>query len=276
MRHVGRVRVWFAALVIGLGLGTPGSLRAQLHEAGDGSPGPVKATHIVAELVPGAVSIASGGATTVALALKMDPGWHVYWANAGDSGEPPRVEWMLPAGVTAGAMQFTVPKRLPLGPLMDFGYEGPAVFPFPLAAANTVAPGKLRLGAHVRWQVCREVCIPGRAFLGLDLPVAAGAQPALTNPLVTAAIALEPVALPGKDAATVAGSGSQLQLTVRTGARETGAEFYPLDEEVIANPAPQTVIPTPDGLKLTLTRDDATKPLPKQLNGILKLASGKS
>ncbi len=266
-------RAWFLLLALLLG---PTLVFGQLHEAGDGSPGPVKAAHIVAELVPGAASIAPGGATTVALALTMDPGWHVYWANAGDSGEPPSVEWTLPAGVAAGPMRFAAPKRLPLGPLLAFGYDGTAVFPFPLTAAKTLGGGKLRLGAHVRWQVCREVCIPGRGFLGLDLPVSAGAQPPLTEPRILAAMAAEPVALPGKDAARVAGSGGQLQLTVRTGAREAGAEFYPLDQDVIANAASQTVIPTSDGLRLTLTRDDATKPLPKQLNGVLRLASGKS
>ena len=31
--------------------------------------------------------------------------------------------WTLPEGITAGPMQFPAPKRLPLGPLMDFGYE---------------------------------------------------------------------------------------------------------------------------------------------------------
>ena len=47
----------------------------------------------------------------------------VYWINAGDSGEPPAAKWKLPAGVTADPLQFPPPKRLPLGPLMDFGYE---------------------------------------------------------------------------------------------------------------------------------------------------------
>ncbi len=101
-----------------------GSALAQIHELGNGSPGPVKAAHLIAELVPGAASVTQGSATTVALALALDPGWHVYWANAGDSGQPPQVDWTLSPGLTAGPMQFPAPKRLPLGPLMDYGYEG--------------------------------------------------------------------------------------------------------------------------------------------------------
>src|SRR5271156_3093275 len=46
------------------------------------------------------------------LYFKLEPGWHVYWKNAGDSGEPPRVRWTLPDGVSAGDFQFPAPKRL--------------------------------------------------------------------------------------------------------------------------------------------------------------------
>jgi DsbC/DsbD-like thiol-disulfide interchange protein len=60
------------------------------------------------------------------------PGWHVYWKNAGDAGEPPHMKWTLPDGIAAGPLEFPAPKRLPLGPLMDFGYENEVLFPFKL------------------------------------------------------------------------------------------------------------------------------------------------
>ena len=36
--------------------------------------------------------------------------WHTYWINPGDSGEAPRIEWQLPAGFQAGAIQVAVPR----------------------------------------------------------------------------------------------------------------------------------------------------------------------
>ena len=99
------------------------------------------------------------------LYFKLEPGWHVYWKNAGDSGEPPSIHWTLPAGITAGPMQFPAPKRLPLGPLMDFGYENEVLFPIQLQVADTVKDGAAALDAKVDWLVCREVCIPGKAEL---------------------------------------------------------------------------------------------------------------
>ena len=60
--------------------------------------------------------------------FQLEPGWHIYWRNPGDAGEPPHIHWTLPEGVAAGPMQFPAPKRLPLGPLMDFGYEDHVLF----------------------------------------------------------------------------------------------------------------------------------------------------
>ena len=70
------------------------------------------------------------------LYFKMEPGWHIYWKNPGDSGEPPHIHWTLPAGITASPMQFPAPERLPLGPLMDFGYENEVYFPIPLTVSS--------------------------------------------------------------------------------------------------------------------------------------------
>ncbi|MEI9979476.1 MAG: protein-disulfide reductase DsbD domain-containing protein [Edaphobacter sp.] len=117
------------------------SADAQLQVVGDGGPGPVKAQHLTAELVSLAPDIAPGGTLQVGLVLTLEEHWHVYWINAGDSGEPPKVTWTLPDGITAGPMKFPIPSRLPLGPLMDFGYEDEVAFPIQLTAAGTLKPG---------------------------------------------------------------------------------------------------------------------------------------
>ena len=102
---------------------------AQLTSVGDGGPGPVKAQHLTAELVSFGSTIAPGGTLQAGLVLTMEEKWHVYWVNAGDSGEPPHIKWTLPTGLSAGPILFPPPSRLPLGPLMDFGYENTAAFP---------------------------------------------------------------------------------------------------------------------------------------------------
>ena len=70
----------------------PSFCPAQLPELGTGTPGPVKAQHLSAELISDSGMISPGGKTRAALALTLEPGWHVYWVYAGDSGEAPEVQ----------------------------------------------------------------------------------------------------------------------------------------------------------------------------------------
>src|SRR5580704_12857464 len=194
--------------------------------------GPVRAQHLTVELLPLENSIQPGGTTTVGLHFNLDKGWHVYWVNAGDSGEPPRIKWTLPDGITAGAMQFPAPRRLPLGPLMDFGYEDEVLFPITLSADSTLkAPSTAQLAAHVNWLVCREVCIPGKADLSLPLQVAA--QKPSADPARLALFAhfrsRLPQPLPSGSQAVFAAAPGSFTLALK-GHSAAGAEFFPLDQ----------------------------------------------
>jgi thiol:disulfide interchange protein len=263
-----------------LSLALQGVAFAQLHEVGDGSFGPVKAAHVTAELKTGSPAGSPSGNTDIALVLQLEAGWHVYWVNAGDSGEPPSVEWIIPAGITIGPMQFLTPKRLPLGPLMDFGYEGTAIFPFalqthelpPIAEASAVTKDSgTHVQAHVRWLVCREVCVPGKAFLGVNLPQSATPETQASENLIASAIKAEPAALPPGDSVQVSASRDHLALIITSGQREDSAEFYPLDEDALRNAADQIVVPNSKGALLKLERGDISDTIPKRLKGILKL-----
>jgi thiol:disulfide interchange protein len=274
-------RTWFLFLLLTL----QGVASAQLHEVGNGFFGPVKAAHVIAELKAGNPGGSPGANTDVALILQLEAGWHVYWRNAGDAGEPPSAEWITPPGIAVGPMQFLTPKRLPVGPLMDYGYEGTAVFPFavgrdrlaPLAGATTITTrSAAHLQAHVRWLVCREVCLPGKAFLGVDLPNSATPETQASESLIASAIKAEPVALPPGDSVQVSASRDHLELAIKTGQREDSAEFYPLDEDALRNAADQIVVPNSKGALLKLERGDISDTIPKHLKGILKLSGDRS
>src|SRR5215469_11521172 len=248
------------------------SAPAQIQVVGDGGPGPVKAQHLTAELVSLAPSIAPGGTLQVGLVITLEEKWHVYWINAGDSGEPPRINWTLPKGITAGPMQFPIPTRLPLGPLMDFGYEDEVAFPVQLTAANNLKQGPIHLDAKVDWLVCREVCIPGKAHLGLNLTVDPNATaPAQPVGALGEALGLLPKPLEPGMKLTVTGGKKEFVLDLITGERIPDAEFYPYDQEQIANAGDQDVEPLPNGVRLRVPRAPELTKLPPQLRGVFKL-----
>ena len=238
--------------------------------------GPVRAQHLTVELLPLHDSIQPGGNALIGLHFTLDKGWHVYWINAGDSGEPPTIKWKLPPGITAGAMQFPAPRRLPLGPLMDFGYEDEVLFPVTLSADSTLkAPSSAPLSAHVNWLVCREVCIPGKADLALPLQVAAQQGPAdsTRQALFDRFHSLLPQPLPSSSKAVFGTTPSGFALAL-TGHPATNAEFFPLDQSQIENAAPQPVQGVDGGIEISLKRDVNFRTQLAQLNGVLLLGDG--
>ncbi|HUY81286.1 MAG TPA: protein-disulfide reductase DsbD domain-containing protein [Acidobacteriaceae bacterium] len=239
--------------------------------------------HLTVQLVVPPAQIYPGQHFTAGLFFKLAPGWHVYWINAGDSGEPPDIQWKLPTGIAAGPMQFPAPQRLPLGPLMDFGYENQVLFPIPISVASGFKPSgsTTTLGGKVTWIVCSNVCIPGKATLSVD-------RPALSSPPATpGTIAADqrlidqfrstlPQPLPPSDRARFQATSAGFALTVKTGQREHSAQFFPLDQNILANAAPQPVQPFGNGVKLTLTKDQNLATTPRQLSGVLVLSNGRA
>jgi DsbC/DsbD-like thiol-disulfide interchange protein/cytochrome c biogenesis protein CcdA len=238
--------------------------------------GPVRAQHLTVELLPLSGSIQPGGDELVGLHFTLDKGWHVYWVNAGDSGEPPSIKWKLPTSITAGAMQFPAPRRLPLGPLMDFGYEDEVLFPITLSAASSLqAPSTAELSAHVDWLVCREVCIPGKADLALPLQVTA--QKGTADPGRQALFdhfrSLLPQPLP-PSAKAIFGTTPTGFAVALTGHPAATAQFFPLDQNQILNAAPQPVRKVDGGLEISLKKDENFRTPLAQLNGVLLLGDG--
>ena len=247
--------------------------RAQIAEVGDGSPGPVKAQHLTAELTALAPGISPGGTDTIGLVITLEEHWHVYWVNAGDSGSPPNLKWTLPAGLSAGTMQFPAPTRLPLGPLMDFGYEDEVAFPITLTAAPSTKPGPVHLEAHVNWLVCStSTCVPGKAHLGLNLNVAPGSPAGQPVGAIGQALGQLPRPLPANMQFSVTGGAKDFVLTLITGTPEEDAEFYPFDQDLIANSVDQVVEKLPNGLRLRVQRAPELTKLPDTLHGIIKLS----
>ena len=241
------------------------------------------APHLSVQLVVPPAQIYPGQHFTAGLYFKLAPGWHVYWSNAGDSGEPPAINWNLPAGVTSGPMQFPAPQRLPLGPLMDFGYQNQVLFPIPITVASSFKPSgpAASLGGKVTWLVCREVCIPGKATLSVDRP-ALSSPPVTPGTIATDAQLIDqfrntlPQPLPSADQARFQPTVQGFTLAVQTGRHEQSAEFFPADAGILANAAPQPVQPFGNGFKLTLTKDPGLAATPKQLSGVLVLGNGRA
>lgn len=240
---------------------------------------PVRTQHLTVELVTERAAIAPNSDFLAGLHFILDSGWHIYWINPGDAGLPPRVDWQLPKGVTAGEIQFPAPKRLPLGPLMDFGYEDRVLLPIPMRADGSLKPGTTaNLRGHVHFLVCSSVCVPGQAEVTKTLPVAAqlpSPDPKIEPLFVETERRLPTGLLPG-ESVSVLQTKTAFVVTVRTGHRIDSAQFYPFQPNLIDNAAPQPVQPLADGVRITVPKAQGLEKIPPQIHGLVELQNGKA
>jgi len=117
--------------------------------------------------------VAAGKPLWLGLKIEHKPQWHTYWKNPGDSGLPTTLEWTLPAGVQAGSIAWPTPHRLPIGPLMNYGYDGTLLLPVPVTVPAGFNAPSLDVKLHAEWLVCKEVCIPESGDFVLQIPAQA-------------------------------------------------------------------------------------------------------
>ena len=133
---------------------------------------PPASKHVQPELVADVESIAAGRPFQAGLRLRMDPEWHTYWKNPGDSGLATRLTWKLPDGFQAGPIEWPYPVVFKQGPVTSYGYEDEVLLPVTITPPATLAAGtSVTLAARADWLECREACLPGRRELSLVLPV---------------------------------------------------------------------------------------------------------
>jgi DsbC/DsbD-like thiol-disulfide interchange protein/cytochrome c biogenesis protein CcdA/thiol-disulfide isomerase/thioredoxin len=244
------------------------------------------APHVHVELVKGYEKLtpSASGIDRHALGLyfKLEKGWHIYWKNAGDAGEPPKINWTMPEGVSAEELGFPAPKRLPIGPLMDYGYEDEVIFPIKIVGESPTGIGGVpyTLKAHITWIVCSDSCIPGKADLQTDFEwIPFNTYDPETSRLQELLKKTEenlPKALQSNSKAIFAPTANGFLLSVEAGQRETSAVFFPSEPNLIDNPAPQKLTPTAKGFQLELKRDQYLKATPAQLPGLIELGGGRN
>jgi len=240
--------------------------------------GPVVAAtgpHGSVELISEQAAIHPGQPFWVGLHFRLEKGWHIYWINPGDSGEPPKVQWELPAGFQAGLIRWPTPQRIQDHTMVDYGYQDEVLLPV-VIRSPAGGGGDAQLSASVRWLVCRDICVPAQGRLSLTLPLAATGKPSSEGALFEQTRARLPRDAPSSWRASVKLEGRHYLLSVDTGKREDGATFFPLEPNEVDNAAPQKFSPEARGLRLELARSDQSLKPPSQLAGVLVLASGRS
>ena len=159
--------------------------------------------------------IEPGKPVWVGLQLTHQPDWHSYWKNSGDSGLPTKLEWKLPTGVLAGDIAWPMPRKYPIGTLINYGYEDTVLLPVPLTITPEFKPsllgGTLEVKLKAQWLVCAKVCIPEEGEFTLAIPVRSATG--LHGPYFQASFAAQPKALAGQATAVIDKNALQIRVS---------------------------------------------------------------
>ena len=224
---------------------------------------------VTARLLAEPTALAPGGEAWLAVELSMKPGWHTYWRNPGDSGQPTAINWILPKNYRAGAIHWPVPRQIPAGIGVSYGYADTVALLVPLIVPKLAQTGaQVEIAATVEWLVCKEICVPGEVRLSLKLPVAVSAPPdAAAKTLFDKARAALPAELAAPAKGKAGESALVLELPDETlkGIAAPQAVFMPFDDTLIDHAAPQTL----KGATLALKRGQVQGKPPAETGGLL-------
>lgn len=227
--------------------------------------------HAKLSLVSDKSSLVPGNSQWIGLSFELEPGWHIYWTNPGDSGEPPKVSWQLPEGIKAGDLQFPAPQRIPDHGLMDYGYQGHVVLLSKLTVPAGATSKKAEIGADVRYLICREVCVPGKEHLALTFSGTESTKASPDSDLIRSAMTNLPQPLPqGVDVSAVSNRDSFV-LTVASKKKDFGlvSDFFPAEPQKIENAAQPQVDRSAGVTRLHLKKSEQSKQSVSPLRGLI-------
>jgi DsbC/DsbD-like thiol-disulfide interchange protein len=114
----------------------------------------------------------SGGAMLGGMAFQLDPGWHTYWRDPGDSGVPPRFDFSKSDNVDAVTVLWPAPQQFDDGAGgRSLGYQTRLLLPLRIVAKRPDQPLTLRV--TINYAVCEKLCVPVEASAELAFASAA-------------------------------------------------------------------------------------------------------
>jgi thiol:disulfide interchange protein len=132
-------------------------------------------------LLLSAMSARPGDTIWAGLEMDMPPAWHTYWRNGGDAGEPPKINWDLPPGISAGEINWPVPAKLTEvagdTSLVTYIYTNKVVLLVPITLDKSLRLAPVELKASVKWMECSDLCVFGTGSVTNTLAVADETKP---------------------------------------------------------------------------------------------------
>jgi thiol:disulfide interchange protein DsbD len=218
------------ALLLLLLCGPTSSARSQFTPPQDRPAPPRVSLRLLSELD----ALKPGEEFWIGAEYKLEPHWHIYWKNPGDSGLATEASLEAPSGFEVGPLLFPGPERIVLpGDMVSYGYEDEVVLFWRVTAPNDLGEAtSFEFKARSEWLVCRDLCARGDGEAQLELR-RAGDEETLMRDVERfgASLARLPQPLAALDGAVARWEGSEdAPVLVLQTSGPTTSSFFPESE----------------------------------------------
>jgi thiol:disulfide interchange protein DsbD len=243
-----------------------------------------RAAHTQVQLRLSDIVARAGDTVWAGVDLKMDRGWHIYWRNPGDTGIATDIKWHLPAGVTAGDIQWPLPHKLELADVTTYTYDDEVMLLVPLTLASNLNAVPLKLCADVSWLECQDQCVPAKAMV--EATVNIGKVVNATVDAATIESWESKVPRPGNQSLLAwwnnPGSNDTRTLNIGTepissveSAHYDSLDFFPeANDNYEVQPATIVSVKRPAGISLSKTVQKFAGDWPKVISGVIVAQQG--
>ncbi len=233
-----------------------------------------------AQLIPEVLFVQPGKPFWAAVRLQMEEGWHTYWKNPGDSGLATTIQWKLPAGFSAGEIEWPYPESFLLGLDVNYGYDKEVWLLAEITPPATLKKeAMVALAATAKWLACLEECLPGRADMLVKLPVRE--EEPLADPLWSEKFREAHAKIPASSSSWNVSASAEgkiirifLSRPAEISAELTDVNFFPEQSGLIDYIEPQILKKTDTGYVLELQKSKFFKRWPARLQGVLYSRQG--
>jgi thiol:disulfide interchange protein DsbD len=189
----------------------------------------------------------AGDTVDLGLHLRLADGWHIYWMNPGDAGQPTQIGVHAPAGSAVSDIRWPAPRKHIDAQITTFIHEGDVTLPFSLTLPADVQ-GVVPIAVRATWLICKDICIPEEGVFQLALPVGTPVS-SVHAALFDAAERARPTVAPWQ---AVVDAGATLSLSGDGVAQVAEAWFVPAVWGAVEHGAPQILQVKEGVLKLAL------------------------
>jgi len=244
---------------------------AALYAQRDEDPSP----HSEAVLISEVPSVRPGEAFDVGLKITLDPGWHSYWLNPGDAGQPAGIEWNIPAGYRVSDLRWPFPHKVEDSSVVSYGYHDEVMLLATITPPRFVSIGQtVEFAAVAHWLVCNNICLPATASLDFEIQIRE--RTALPNQrwrdyFEETRRNLPKLANDWDIAASRDADGFLLRIVPERSPPNAleGAFFFVSERGVLEHGAPQRIVYDDETVSISLVRSPYARGEPERLTGVL-------